>query len=223
MLGVIGFLVVSFLLVAYAITFEKSARARQISSLDAYLAAFYIMAISCAVWATAVLYDIFVPQLVFMSDVLLLAATVCMLSILVPVMRSPALVILVSFVATGLITLRAWAYPPTAFVSENLLHFNLPRGPMIVIGAFFLAIWLPAGVKMINALGLPEKARRVRYALVSAYVTTMLMVAYFLSAVRPVMIVLTFASVAVLLLIMTIENIMLSKMTKHSDRGARHG
>lgn len=179
-----------------------------------YVSAYGLLGISAFIWATTFFVpENTVPQLVFASDILILAGTVCMIGIFLNLTR-PQFILPITLVVASIITLRAYTSPSTAYIKENLLIFNLTYEVSLIIGLVFLLIWLPATIKIIH-LALSSSALAPYRSLVSfLFMSVVLMTSYSLMAVRPLMVIASFVSMIIFFMILTSLNLTISRLDK---------
>ncbi len=214
MLGFVGFITFAITVVLYALYSYKIYKIDSATK-SSFLAAFCLLAIAGLLWATTFLVSAnYVPRVVFASDVVLLVATGFMLNIFFPLMKSTWRIVLAVSLMAAAIYLRAFDYQSTAFVEGGLLHLNLTTAQSLFIGLPFLAIWLPAFVKVAEKITYNPKLRSLRLPISFAFMLAVLLNGVFLSAKQTVVIVTSFASIILIFIYLIGINRILSHMSK---------
>lgn len=195
MLGFVGFIIFSVTVVLYVLYSNKIYKIDSATK-GSFLAAFSLLALAGLLWATTFLVSAdYVPRVVFISDVVLLAASGFMLNIFFPLMKSTWRVVLAISIMAAVIYLRAFEYQSTAFVEGGLLHLNLTTAQSLLIGLPFLVIWLPASVKVAEKITSNPKLRSLRLPISFSFMLAVLLNGVFLSAKQTTIIITSFASI----------------------------
>ncbi len=223
MLGIIGFFVLAVTLGLYAYTSYTNYTLVPMRDKSLLVTAYTLLALTSLVWlATLFASEAMVRELVFLSDVLLIAATACMLGILADLSK-PLVLSAVAFAAAGLLTLRAYALPTQAFVGDGLLNFNLSQTEAVVIGLVFLAVWLPASVKVVQLALSTPKLEQLRGPVSFMFMATILMTSFFLTARRPLTIIASFVSITMLFMLLVTLNVYIGSLVRsHKKQKVDH-
>ena len=214
MLGFVGFMTFSVIVILYTLYSNKIYKIDTVTK-NSFLAAFGLLALAGLLWATTFLVPAnFVPRVVFASDVVLLVASGFMLNISFPLMKSTWRIVLAICVMTAAIYLRAFDYPSTAFVDGGLLHLNLNTAQSLLIGLPFLAIWLPAFVKVAEKITSNPQLRSLRLPISFAFMLAVLLNGVFLSAKQTTIIITSFASIILIFIYLVVINRTLGYVSK---------
>lgn len=216
MLGIIGFLALGILAILYAYTFSINFKLVPVREKRLFASAFGLLGMCAFIWmGTFFVNESFVNELVYLTDVLLVIATGCMLAIFVDISR-PIIFTLVTTLGATLLALRAYAVPSEAYISNGILNFNLPREVAFGFGLLFLIIWLPANIKIVEMALRNSTLRIYKNSVHVLFISNVLMACLFLSAQREIMIIITFVSITVLFLLLSISNILIGKIDSKS-------
>jgi len=212
MLAAIGFLVLAVILGIYAWTSALSYTIVPARERLLFASAYGMLSITTVVWAAAALsVDDATTGLVFMSDIMLTVATGCMLAVLFAQLLKPLYFGLMTLTGAGVLALRAFVVPPSAYTDGGLLHFNLAQTEALLIGGVFLIVWLPATLKVINLALQTKYGLAFRGPVSYIAISVVLMTSYFLAARRPIMIILSFIGIAILFAILAGINILIAR------------
>jgi hypothetical protein len=225
MLGVIGFVTLAIIIAIFCTVVWYTYRADQ-QALDrtrSFVLGFSLLAVSCVVWAGAVLATTHTPAFVFLTDALLLLATGFMLRSFVDLNRMPWLTLILSTAGAMILTVRAFIVPSAAYIEEGLLHFSLTQQQALIIGLPFLLVWLPAGAAYFTKALEGAQYASLRQITIFAYCATVLVTCYFLASTRPIVIIATFVSIGVLFVAMTISVQTHSVLQRQPKERTRHG
>lgn len=224
MLGIIGFLTLAFVIGIYVNTCYANYNFVPLREKRLFVNAYGLLGLSALTWATTFFVaDAAVSQLVFASDVLLVIATGCMLGIVFNAARPRVFAPLV-LIGAGLITVRAFVVPSTAYVADGLLIFDLSQAEALVIGLVFLIVWLPATIKVVHLALRSPSLVQFRNLVSFLFMSVVLMTGFFLTARRPVMIVISFASIILLFATLAGVNVALKRIEKtHKKQKVQHG
>lgn len=225
MLGTFGFFIGAIAIALFAVTAWKAYRTVEPVKLRLFVTAFLLFALAMAIWGLSVAQpDAYsIRPFLFAGDTLLVLATACMAFVLLGGMRIMTGVI-AGLLAALLLANRMSSYPPTGYVENGLLHFNLTGGVRTVFLLAFVLIWLPAMLSVAAGLSRDRVFAGLSNVLTSCFILLVLVSALFVSARRPSMIIGQFTLIAVLFLAMTAVNILLIKL--HNElvvaKGAKH-
>lgn len=224
MLGLIGFLTLAIVIGIYVYTSYINYSLVPIRERQLFVSAYGLLSLSALLWAaTFFVAEQTVSQLVFASDVLLVLATGCMLAIVFNVAR-PQIFALLALAGAGLLTVRAFVVAPSAYIADDLLIFNLSQAESLVIGLLFLAAWLPATIKIVHLALRSPKLAPYRNLASFLFMSVVLMTGLFLTAKRPVMIIISFVSITLLFATLVGVNIVLQRIDKpRKKQRVRHG
>lgn len=224
MLGLIGFLTLALIVGVYAYTSYANYTLVPLREKRLFVSAYGLLGMAALVWAaTFVVPEAAVSPLVFASDVVLIAATGCMLGVIFDIAR-PRIFAPLVLAGAGILTVRAFVVPPSAYIADGLLIFNLSRVEALVFGLVFLIAWLPATIKVVH-LALRSPRLLPFSGIVSfLFISVVLMTGFFLTAIRPIMIIISFASIVVLFALLIGFNSMLKRIDKMGKtRKVQHG
>ncbi|RYX79005.1 hypothetical protein EON76_04835 [bacterium] len=223
MLETIGFLLLAVAVGAYAYTSAHSYHLVPSRHRQLFTSAYSILSLTAIVWLIALAAPASATSgLVFMSDVMLIAATVCILGTVLDLAR-PFLLSVITVIAAGILTFRAFVAPPNAYVSEGLLNFNLTQIESLVIGLIFLAVWLPATVKVVYAAFNTPHMLPLRGLIAFACIGTVLMTSFFISARRPIITIISLFSIVLFFGVLTAINFMLQRNAHVEKKEVNHG
>lgn len=225
MLGFIGFSVLAVVVATYAYTSNRHyVKTVPMRFLKPFVMGFTLLAASAAMWAATFLVNIDLVQvLIFISNGLLLAATGCMLGVLFDVTR-PWLFLTLTLLVSGVLATRAFLLPSSAYIADGLLFFNLTQTVSTIIGLIFLVIWLPAIIKIITLVTHGPGLSTYRAPVLFLFMATVLMTSFFLSAQRPIMIIVTFASIVLLFTMLLLVNVLFARIEPPVKKnGGRRG
>ena len=224
MLGLIGFLTLAVVIGIYISTCYTNYTLVPLREKRLFVSAYGLLGLSALVWATTfIVGEQAVPGLVFASDVLLVVATGCMLGIVFDVAR-PRIFAPLVLAGAGLLTIRAFVIPSASYVADGLLLFNLSQTESLVIGLVFLIAWLPATIKVVYiALG-SSRLAPFRNLVSFLFMSVILMTGFFLTARRPIMIVISFGSIILLFATLAGVNVALKRIEKaQKKQKVQHG
>lgn len=224
MLGIIGFLTLAAVIGVYVYTSHIQYTLVPFREKRLFVTAYGLLAIAALIWATTFVVE---PQsvsaLVYTADIILVMATGAMLGVLIDIGR-PQIFALLTLAAAGLLAVRAFVLPSTAYVADGLLFFDLAPEESLVIGLLFLAIWLPATIKIVYLALRSQRLIPLRNVVSFIFVSTVLMTGFFLAARRPEMIVVTFTSIVILFAILVAVNMLLKRIESNSGgHRVKHG
>lgn len=212
MLGMIGFLALALVVSIYVYTCYANYMLVPLQEKRLFVSAYGLLGLAALVWATTFFVsEEVVSQLVFMSDAILIAATGCMLGIIFDITRPRILVPLV-LAGAGILMVRAFVVPPTAYVADGLLIFNLSQMEALVFGLVFLIAWLPATIKFVHLALRSPRLLPFRNVVSFLFISVVLMTGFFLTARRPIMIIISFASIILLFAILVGTNAVLKRI-----------
>lgn len=224
MLGLIGFLTLALVIGIYVYMCYADYTLVPLREKRLFVNAYGLLALASLVWAaTFFVAEEAVSPLVFASDVILVAATGCILGIILDISRPRILVPLVMAGAT-ILTVRAFVAPPSANVADGLLIFNLSQVEAFVFGLVFLIAWLPATIKVVHLALRSPRLLPFRNVVSFLFISVVLMTGFFLTARRPIMIMISFASIILLFALLAVVNVVLKRIDKaHGKQKVQHG
>lgn len=223
MLGMVGFLSLVLAVGAYALTSLSGYRLVPLRTRRLFVSGYSLLALSALVWAlTFVVPESAIAGLVFMTDIMLVVASVAMLAIVVDVTR-PVIMLPVTVIAAGLLTFRAFVMPSDALIDGGILYLNLGQWIAGFIGLVFLALWLPATIRVVNVAFATPALQALRNVILYLFMATILMASFFLAARRPAIVIITFVSVIGFFLVLTGLNILLIRTSHTQKVRDRHG
>jgi hypothetical protein len=224
MLGLIGFLALAFVIGIYVNTCYTNYVLVPLREKRLFVSGYGFLGLASVIWAaTFFVGEQTVSQLVFTSDVLLVAATGCMLGIFFDIARPRILAPLV-LAGAGILTVRAFVVPPSAYVADDLLIFNLSQVEALVFGLVFLIAWLPATIKVVHLALRSPRLLPFSNVVSFIFISVVLMTGFFLTARRPIMIISSFASIILLFTLLAGMNVALKRIDKaHGKQKVQHG
>ena len=223
MLGAVGFLVLTAVIGAYAYTSSINYQLVPLRERRLFVGAYSILALAALVWlGTFFASEAVISELVFMTDIMLVAATVCILGVILDIAK-PLVLAVITLAGASLLTLRAFVVPPKAFIGDGLLNFNLTQIESLIIGLVFLAIWLPATVKVVYLAFNTPRLLPFRGLVSFVFIATVLMTSFFLSARRPAVIIISFVSIVLFFATLTCINIALVRTAQAPKKKVSRG
>jgi hypothetical protein len=223
MIGIIGFLVGAMAIALFAATAYRAYVFADSRKLRLFCTAFGLLAAAMVIWALTVAESdnvMAVTRLLFCSDVLLMAGTVAMASIFTAQFNI-VLTVCLSIVGSALLATRAFVYPPTGYIQNGLLYFNLTGSVRLVLLLVFVAIWLPAMVYMSFSVGRDPLLRGMGTGLTMTFVTLVFATALFLAARRSQVIIALFICIALLFIIVAVINILILYAHRKEQTGKK--
>lgn len=224
MLGVIGFLALALVIGIYVYTCYANYNLVPLREKRLFVSAYILLGLASLVWAATFFVNAeVVAPLVFASDVMLIVGTGCMLGVVFDIARPR---VFAPLVVTGasILTIRAFVMPPSAYVADGLLFFNLSQVEALAFGLVFLSAWLPATIKIIHLALQSPRLLPFRNVVSYLFISVILMTGFFLTARRPIMIVISFASIIILFALLAGVNVALKRIEKPRKRhGVSHG
>lgn len=224
MIGTIGFVSAGLVIASFAWTSNHAYRSIPGAYRTPFVTAYGLLATTMFVWAAATLATTdatLLRALMLSTDCLLILGTGFCLTILFEDMRRWWELSLFGVTGSLLIGMRAFFYPPQAFVANGLLHFNLTLSQLYIILGAMLFIWLPASY-MIAVLATREaRLAPLRKPLSFFFGSLVLFSAAFITAHKNVMIIGLFAGVVALFALGTYVNIVIMRPVKRSKKHAR--
>jgi hypothetical protein len=221
MTGVVGFIVGFLCIASFAVTSSRTYVTVPARKLQLFTSAFGLLAAAMLVWAFTIIVN--KPQstkeLILASDSLLILGTGCMIQLLFN-HSEVWLSALLGIAGSLLIGLRAFAYPPTAFVHAGLLYFNLSSTIRDLLVGSFLLFWLPAVITVSSYMSKDKSLPGFQGILSVLFMSLIAVSALFLSARRSYAIISLFALIAALFLVMTVVNVVILKL--HKSIGDKH-
>lgn len=224
MLGMIGFLALALVVSIYVYTCYANYTLVPLREKRLFVSAYGLLGLAALVWATTFLVaEEAVSPLVFASDAILVAATGCMLGIIFNIAR-PRILLPLVLAGAGILTVRAFVVPPTAYVADDLLIFNLSQTEALMFGLVFLIAWLPATIKIVHLALRSPRLLPFRGVVSFLFISVVLMTGFFLTARRPIMIIISFASIILLFAILVGTNVVLKRIDKvHGKQRVQRG
>jgi len=231
MIGSIGFSVGALAVGIFAVTAHRAYRSLSPRNLSLFCSAFGMLAVAMVVWAFAATdySDQTISTLLFASDALLISATICMALTLVK-SASPLFYVAGAAIGSLLLALRFEYYPPTGFVRDGLLHFNLHGGVRTILIGLFVFVWLMAMIRVAQQITRNATLAPLRSALIINFAAIVAAVALFLSARRSSIIISLFIVIVGLFLTLSAINVLLQRIprstvpaTKHRKKESVHG
>lgn len=216
MLGFIGFIVSSLLVIGFAASFERLISARLPDRLWQFVAAYYCLGITLAFWGIACLVKTpdWIRFSVLFGDGLLIAGTGLLATMLVPKRYVPvtAFVGLLAtlFIAVG----RPFIVPIHAYISDGILYFNTPRSVGALLIAALLFIWLPTAIRVSSLITLPLTDRTLRQLYIASYGIAIAVATIFITAHRRSVIIFSFAAITLMFALLVASNFALAYLVK---------
>lgn len=223
MLGFIGFIFLAVIVGLYVQTSSRLYVTVPVEKRQSFVAAFGLLATTSLVWSLSFFV---VPSainlLMTIADFLLLVATGFMMNVSIDLLRRTWLIIGIVLVGATLLALRSLVFPSTAFVEGGILNFDLSTQTALGIGLIFLAVWLPACLRVIRYVTHAAALARFRFSFAYLFASVILMTSFFLTAQRPLMIILSFISINVLFFVLLLMNQFIRHLQVTKGKGVTH-
>lgn len=223
MLGTLGFTIGAFTIALFAATSYRAYRFVNQRRLTLFCSAFAMLAVAMLLWAMAAASSsdvVILHRLLFASDVLLLTGTAAMVALLFKTTNVLG-GILLTMVGAVALAFRATAYPPTGFVQNGLLYFNLNGGVRFIVLLAFVLGWLPGMVLVASEAAHDPVLEHVSSSLKASFVSLVLVSSLFLTARRSGVMITLFVLVAALFLVMSFLNWQISS-AQRAQKGKKH-
>lgn len=218
MLGLIGFIILSFFVFLFAYTSYFNYTLVPIREKRLFVSAFVLLGFASLLWAgTFLVNNQTVPSIVFASDILLIVASGCMLGIIFDLAKIRVFIPIV-LAGTALLFLRAFIVTSPAYVADGLLFFNLSLNEAFVIGLIFITVWLPAVIKFVYLFLNTPALYLYRNIISFMFISVIMMTSLFLAARRPIMIILTMSSIIFMFALLVVFNLILKKINKTNKK-----
>lgn len=224
MLGAIGFLIAALVIAGYAVSSSLVYTLAPPRQRYSFALAYTLLAIAMLFWMVAVASGggSSLPGFILASDVVLIGATLAMINVKYDLLAQWWLLALLIAGAALLTALRAYIYPPTAFVSDGLLYFNLPPVVLAVFLTTFTLIWLPASAQVVRQVMSLDGLRWLQNLTAHVFTAIIIVTGLFLSARRPVMVILLFIVLVSMFAGLLAFNLWLQREYRHIKE-AQHG
>jgi len=209
--GILGFIVGAVVIGFFAATSIRAYTAVDKAKLQLFSLSFGLLATAMLLWALTIGYQqstSTITSLLLASDILLITGTVLMALILVGT-SSILSIIGLATVGALLASLRALHYPPTGYVKDGLLYFNLTNDVKTVIMLAFGLVWLPAVIVIARQAARDGVFKGLERALISCFIALVLLSALFMTARRSAVIISLFIVIAVIFAGMGAINLMI--------------
>jgi hypothetical protein len=216
MLGFIGFITSSILVIGFAASFEQLISPRLPDRLWQFIAAYYLLGITLAFWGVACLVKSpdWIQFSVLLGDGLLMAGTSLLATMLVHKRHLP-LTAFLGLLLTLIASIgRPFIIPIHAYISDGILYFNTPRAVGVVLVAALVFVWLPAAVRVCTLITLPLTDRLLRNGYISSYGTAIAVATIFITAHRREVIIVSFAAITFMFALLVGSNFMLAYLVK---------
>ncbi|MCA9325759.1 hypothetical protein KDA23_06925 [Candidatus Saccharibacteria bacterium] len=223
MLGAIGFIVAAIAILGFVWSCQKAYVQVDPFRLWAFCFAFTLMAVSMLLWAmiTIVADPVVTQNFMLATDVLLLLGTAAMIMVATgrPTMLQATLL---AGVVALTVSYRAYLQPPTAYVQDGLLFFNLLGASRLVIVGIFAFIWLPVAMYFASQIAQSNPIMRTRTWTFQIYFVALAAVfGMFAKAQRSAAIIALFIIMIALFGLLALFNVTLTKM-QPIKRGKTH-
>ncbi len=225
MLGAIGFLCAALAVGAFAYTADRSygaflrERERWLFSF-----AFALLAACMVAWATASMAasqnNGALSAFMFVSDILLVAATIAMACVALPrATEHPLMVALLVALGAMAVVARIALVPVTASGNdEGMLVFGLEGVMRNVVAGGFLFVWLPTVFMVAKSMRQNVAIAPIANPFVVLFSVLVILSLGLVVAFRPLLIAGLFIAITALFLVGAYVNITLLKITAHSGR-----
>lgn len=182
--------------------------------------AFSLLALCMLVWLTVVVINDarVTKELILASDALLLMGSACMILIFVKHYES-YIAPLLALLGSVLLGIRAVSRPPTAYVHDGLLYFNLNTSMKALIVGGFLLFWLPGVMNVASYISQDISLRGGQNLVPMLFTFTILSTALFVSARRSWVIIVLFVVITILFGVMAAINVTISKIHRELSVG----
>lgn len=224
MLGFIGFMVSSVLVISFAASFERLIAQRLPAGLWQFIAAYYLLGITLAFWGIACLVKSqnWIQFSVLLGDALLLAGTSLLATMLVAKKHIPMTafigIIITLFGSIG----RPFLIPIHAVINDGILFFNTPRFVGSILVAALMLVWLPAAIRVSSLVTLPLADRTLRQIYIASYGFAIAVATIFITAHRRTIIIASFVAITAMFILLIASNFLLvrlldTKETVHAE------
>lgn len=226
MLGVIGFISAAIAIALFIFSYRRAyprVDARTSSPLVIGLSLLMIVMVFCAFIVSQASTGQYLAPMILTIDVIMLIATGFMLSILLPGNSKLLTILLIVFMAL-VIGYRAYTLPPTAYVLDGILYFNLEGAARTLLMIAILGIWYPAlhiaGSRAAQTLSLPGLST----VLALGYFMLAVATAAFFSTTQRSMIIATFGGLVLTFISIAAINIFALRLSHLTSRkGIKRG
>lgn len=227
MLGVIGFVVAAAAIGTFVWSVKAAYSRLDSQTTHLFTTAFSILALVMVVCGLAVMpnLDSDIRPFILAVDVMLLAATACLLGILLD-LRSPILLSMLAAIMGLIIAARVFLFPTEAYVEDGILYFNLTGVARTALTAIILGVWLPATIVVARRAARTVAVAGLGNVLASAYFLLAAITAIFFATARREVIIATFVVLTITFIGLSAINVQVSRLgklavrkeTKHAKR-----
>lgn len=221
MLGIIGFLsaAIAFSLYGYS-SFKLSKKSKNFDHTN-YFWAYQLTALACIVWAFSIQGSILnLASGVLIGDMLLLLASVLLLTTLFKPSQELAIMAIGSLTSLVVIYLRINSSELDPIIRDGILVFNTPRLFGAILAIVLVLIWLKANMNFYERAISPKISQLLRPQYYTSNLLGLIGVVGFLIARKNLTIVLSFSLIVlVFLFLLLLNNYVLSLPKKVVRRG----
>lgn len=192
MTGFLGFIAAAAVFGLYALSLNMQFKTHL--RLKSFKLAYLLLAAACIGWAAGLISND--PDMlrgsVVLGNVLLLGATIALVDTVIAERHRRKTALALSILALALVYARIAYFSPAPYISNDILIFNTQKEVATILGAIFVGVWLP--VSLFVSRRLTENIRVIPMQSLGAlsYIMATLGVMVFLSARRPLTVVLSF-------------------------------
>jgi hypothetical protein len=216
MLATFGFCVVAIFFAIFAFTFRSMVANRVLVGLRRFSYSYYLLALAFVIWAAASANGSgqVLQWSVVVGDGLLLLATFLLLDIVIGPRFRPVWIPLSLVAIAALLYVRIAFFFPNPYLTDGVLVFNAQTPVATALAVAFAFIWLPINAhvarKVANETGL--SALWMTYLVI--YSSAAVGAVVFLSARRPVVVILSFLAIGACFTVLIASNFLVKKMVE---------
>lgn len=221
MLAAFGFIITGIFFALFAATFERMVIGRTKLPLFQFSNAYYCLALALLTWgaASASGDPMLLRFSVIVGDVLLLAGTIFMASIIVPSKYYSDFWFGSVAIAAFLIAMRAVVLPPDPFMQHGLLIFNSPKSVMLTICLGLSLIWLPVNLYVAKTITHTVKQDSLNMLFTIVYTAATISALLFITARTPFLIISSFVALSVSFIMLLSSNLLIQSLLKDKKYG----
>lgn len=203
----------------FAATFEKIVIKKTRLPFLAFSSAYYCLALALLVWGVAAASgnQQFLNFSIIAGDALILAGTIFLASIVVPVKWHNEFYFASAAATAFLIAARAVVVTPQPYLDNGLLIFNSQPVVMAAIGLALAFVWLPVSAIVAKAVTSAVKQPELGLMFTTIYTAATISSLIFISAREPLVIIASFIAISVSFVLLLSSNILIWSLTKGGE------
>jgi hypothetical protein len=215
-LAFIGFTITGILFLIYSASFLWFKGKNRSSEVNAFAIAFLFLGITFSMWGlVAGFYNEYMGDSILLGNALLLASTICLLSIVFNKNKMKSLALLTATFLSLFFLLYRWKYAfPEPVLTDGVLIFKTQFQISIVWMAIFLLVWFPACLKMARLNTSRLKMKDMLFPFQFVYGISILSAILFMSASTVNSVIIFFTILNICFLMLLASNILLIKESK---------